>query len=667
MLIESIDLSKEVFEGLGIGFSSLLEDGKPLRMRNLGKCVVIAGKNGAGKTRLFDLIAQVANRYVSPEERLQAARSMEEHLNSLRSHQLTLELLLREEPRNGDSPVLEEQVRREIESAKRAIKDQEKVLEVADALVARGSGRPKVVPFVPRSTELNDPTAGNEQAAVRLARTFVDVLAAEGANSGAPAYARQTMRAAVSERGSKNPSGSTARQQAEDGLHDVIARLLGEDVRFELNDDLNLRLTGLTEKYETLLSEGQRVLFQLACMLHARHASLADCILLLDEPENHLHPSALNDVVDRLLELIPDGQLWIATHSVPLIAHLVARDQDCLWFADRGKFKPAGRTPETVLDSLLGGPDGARRVNDLTLLPSRFASTVFLRQCLLAPGVIGYSERDPQLTQIREVLSGIQEEGNPLCVVDFGSGKGRLLAELSRAAEGRELKNLVDYISYEPSSSVAEQCQRLCSSLYGEAEGATRSFTSLQALIEARGRGFADVVVVCNVLHEVTPDGWELEFGGSSALAQILKQDGYVLFVEDYALPVGERAHEYGFLLLDQDQLIALFGIEERDVEQRMFTRADHSLTRYQGRLIAHLVSARCLGRLSSATTYAAIQSLQEQSLNRLGELLAHSHDAKSGSDYGRESALVTQLAANATLWLRDKSAPPESSVRLAE
>jgi hypothetical protein len=79
---------------------------------------------------------------------------------------------------------------------------------------------------------------------------------------------------------------------------------------------------------------------------------------------------------------------------------------------------------------------------------------------------------------------------------------------------------------------------------------------------------------------------------------------------------------------------------------------------RYQGRLIAHLVSAQCLGRMTEQTKRRAILSLQDQSLNRLKELLARCDEVSTGSDHGRESALVTQLAANASLWVRERGAP---------
>lgn len=658
MRIESIDLSKKVFEGMGIGLATLPMEEKPLRMRDLGQCVVIAGKNGAGKTRLLDLLGELASRHVSDDERHQAEFNIVQNAATLQTHRGSLERIRDEGLRNGDPPGLAEEAQRAIAASMQEIERQQQIVAVSNAFVVRGTGRPKVVPFVPRTTQLTDPTSGHEQAAIQQAQQFAGGLAAKGAHAGAPAYARQTMRAAVGERGRRNPSGGNELQQAEDSLLDIIASFLGDEVRFELTDDLNLRLQGLHDRYDDLLSDGQKVLFQLACMLHARQASLTDCIVVLDEPENHLHPSVLNNVVDRLLDVLTDGQLWIATHSVPLIAHLVARDQNCLWFAEGGRFKPAGRTPETVLDSLLGGPDGARKVNELTLLPSRFASSVFLRQCLLPPNVIGYNGDDPQLTQIRAVLSGLKRDGKALSVVDFGSGKGRLLAQISREVEGEELslRDLLDYTAYEPHAPDAQHCQQLASSLYGDPEVKQRAFSDLRELLEVRGGGFADIVVVCNVLHEVHPDQWLTEFGPSSALVELLHDDGYALFVEDYALPVGERAHEYGFLLLDQDQLSALFGVTLDDIEHQRFTRSDHLTPRYRGRLIAHLVSVRCLKRVTEDSVLRSIQSLHDQSLRRLKELLSKSDSMNSGSEHGRESALVTQLVANSALWLRDKS-----------
>lgn len=654
MRIESINLNQEDFDHMGVGLSAL----PPLQMRNLGKCVIVAGKNGAGKTRLLKQVEQLAGKYLTKEDRQQIELQVRQQKASQKANEIEAERIRREELRQGEVPAEQQAYERNAASCMAEVDRLQKALKVGNVLSIQGPGKPKIVSFVPRSTALKDPFSMTDSEAENLAQSFATSLSAQGADGGAPAYARKIMRAAMVEKlrqdDKEQPIGKS--QQAEQELLGLFQMLLGKEVQIELGEDLNLRLKGLSDKYSSLLSEGQKVLFQFACMLHSGHGSIHDCIVFLDEPENHLHPAVLNELVDRLQELLTDGQLWISTHSVPLIAHLSAQDPNCLWFAEEGRFEPARRSPEKVLDSLLGGPDGARRVNDLTLLPSRFASSMFLRQCLLKPGVSGYRQDDPQLKQIRQELHSLRDSKQPLTIIDFGSGKGRLLDDIAQETDHRPLGDVVDYLAYEPYVPDAKECQYRCETLYSVQKTEQRVFSDLADLARLRGKKFADVVIVCNVLHEVHPDKWLGQFGGNSAVSGLLKDDGFILFVEDYALPIGECAHEFGFLLLNQDQLIELFGITSVDIDSNLFTRNDHQNPSYQGRLIAHLVSAQCLGRMTEKTQQRAIESLQEQSLKRLKELLESCDQTDAGSNRGRESALVTQLAANATLWIRDKA-----------
>lgn len=654
MRIEAIKLDKKTYLSMGIGLPTLPMD-PSLQLSNLGKCVVIAGKNGSGKTRLLSLIQNIAKKYVPPQMREQAKNTIEQHKQSKREILKNIRSIRSETTVTAQRENQITQLKNSINFANKAIKENGQTIRLSNVLTISGEGTPKIVFFVPKSTELRDPADGVESDAIQQATLFESGLAAINSEIGAPAYVRSIMRAAIGERGSRLSNSKKTKTHAETRLLSMLRSMLGEDIEFELSDDLNLKIAGMSERYDSILSDGQKVLFQLACMLHARQASLKDCIIFLDEPENHLHPAALNEFIDQLLQALSEGQLWIATHSVPLIAHLSATESDCLWFADGGNFSRAGRAPAKVLNSLLGGHIGARRVNDLTLLASCYSSFLLLRQCLLPPGVIKYDGKDPQLDQIQIALNQRRLENQPLTVLDFGSGKGRLLDAIADTHRAAQLSKWINYIAYEPNGAAAEQCQRRCNELYIN-ENKTRAFTSLNSIKAAYGNNFADVAIVCNVLHEVHPAQWLREFGGSSPLAKITKKEGHILFVEDYAIPVGERAHEYGFLLLDEPELKLLFNIKDEDVEQGLFTRTKHVEQKYRGRLIAHSVAASCLKRMNKITILRAIQSLHDRSLTRLQGLLKVEHNEQTSAELGRESALVTQLIANSALWLRDQS-----------
>ncbi|MGT2505736.1 hypothetical protein [Cupriavidus basilensis] len=67
-----------------------------------------------------------------------------------------------------------------------------------------------------------------------------------------------------------------------------------------------------------------------------------------------------------------------------------------------------------------------------------------------------------------------------------------------------------------------------------------------------------------------------------------LSDNGFLLIVEDQRIPVGEKAHKNGFLVLDTAHLRTLFSIKEADVAAGLFTFHD---ARGDGRLKAHLIN----------------------------------------------------------------------------
>lgn len=655
MAITSLTLDQETYERLGIGIAQLPLT-PPLRLRGLGNLVVLAGANGSGKSRFLNLLQDLMRKHLPRDSQrelarqLRAAQAQIAHLEGyvegikVKLDPNITELTLADSITAHEQTIT--QVRQEVVRLMSAIQAT-KVLQTSSENV------PQIVSFVPKLARLQDPVHVVESEADSRA-TRLRNLGTDSAEQNAPAYARSILRAALrgrDERRSKGLVEISSQESAELELSQLVQSLIGDDVVLRLDDSLNLTI-GRWRTYETALSAGQQVLFQFACLLHAQGAALDDCIVLLDEPENHLHPAVLNQVIDKLREKLTKGQLWIATHSVPLVAHAVAKEPECLWYVEGGRVQHAGRSPEAVLEGLMGGPASAKHLHDFTLLPAQFAALRFLSECLTPPGVVGPDVKDPQTNQIASLLHRRRAANGKLRVLDFGAGKARLLATL--AALGSPASEWLDYIAFDPSAENDAERQMELNAVYGS-KGEGRNFADLSSLRTKVDAASVDVVVMCNVLHEIEPTHWDVLFGSGGVLTTLLGADGNLLVVEDYGMPVGELAHRYGFLLLDEPELLTLFAVLESDRDGKRYLRETPSAERYRDRLVAHAVGSEFLGRYSAQTQRSAIKVLHDRMSAALDTML--SAGAISKGNEGRYYARTAQLMANAAIWLQHHKA----------
>ncbi len=152
---------------------------------------------------------------------------------------------------------------------------------------------------------------------------------------------------------------------------------------------------------------------------------------------------------------------------------------------------------------------------------------------------------------------------------------------------------------------------------------------------------------MCNVLHEIPPNEWLTLFSQDSLIYRALKESGYVLIVEDQRIPTGERAHQFGFLVLDSPHLRTLFGITSADIGKNLFLSHDF---RSDGRLKAHLISKSLLGRISSETRRKAISELQATAKDQIRRTRLQPPSYLIGQMHG----FWTQQFANASLYLEE-------------
>ncbi len=104
-------------------------------------------------------------------------------------------------------------------------------------------------------------------------------------------------------------------------------------------------------------SPGQKTLFAYAILFFFLEVNsktnIRDSIILLDEPEKHLHPEAQIALVDALKSIVANsGQLWIATHSVHILSHL--EYDEILMVKDSKIIPPSRTTPGESFNDLMG-------------------------------------------------------------------------------------------------------------------------------------------------------------------------------------------------------------------------------------------------------------------------------------------------------------------------
>lgn len=423
-------------------------------------------------------------------------------------------------------------------------------------------------------------------------------------------------------------------------LESLIELLLKARIDRSLDADVTLFGRPLAEAG---LSEGQKVLIQLAVALHAQRSELGNTVFIMDEPENHLHPSALIEFLDALERVASNSQFWIATHSVPLLAHIARKEPMSIWYVEDGEVSNAGSKPEKVLRGLLGDDEQIGNLNTFTSLPAQYAAISFAAECLTEPKVVGGGTGDKQIAQIGGLLNF--DVNFPIALLDYGAGKSRLLSGLSEIAtvQAKSLSDRVSYFAFDSSDKDRAASLATIEAIYGNA--ITRHFLDADKFFSSKEDASIDMVVMCNVLHEIPPNEWLNLFAQHSLIGRSLKDSGFLLVVEDQRIPIGEKAHKFGFLVLDTPHLRTLFAVSDADVQDGLFQDYDHQ---GDGRLKAHKISRTLLTRLSAATRKRAIEQLRETAKDKISALRQATPDYRNGQLHG----FWTQQFANASLWL---------------
>lgn len=309
------------------------------------------------------------------------------------------------------------------------------------------------------------------------------------------------------------------------------------------------------------MSSGERVLFYYAISLllieEAIHKTsvqkttepagdIKKVVLLMDEPDNHLHTKAFIELLTRIVSLKDSSDIlhscWISTQS--LFALPQFEYKEIVYIRD-GLIRMR-KTHDEIFKDLVG--------EDLSVAQMHYGMNTwqyfsYIAECCLPPDVLLTSEpTDPQYKQFQDYFNREVDGKSELSVLDFGGGEGRLWSIIQKA-HGTEYA-LVDYdkLRYMVYDNYTEQPE--------EHKNAYRHIRGLEELIEPHTQ--FNCVVMMNVLHEISIVEWLAIFRW---VAYLLRDDGHLILGEATVLTRGEQPYtDNGFLLLGAEQIKDMFA-----------------------------------------------------------------------------------------------------------
>ncbi|GAB2648427.1 hypothetical protein GCM10027035_47680 [Emticicia sediminis] len=629
MRITSVNIPKNIEDNDG------LED---IKMQKLQEIVLIAGKNGSGKSRILKKVFEKFTKKMRSSTFSSLNDSLDgikRELSESNQRRLALEKIDPVEYQEVISVINNKIL--ELESSFRQIHKAliENIKTDTLAEVYRH------IYFVPKKLILSDSDDYTKKQ-LMISAENVNLVGIESLPEGV--YAKIQV---IQDRWwNSTHQNSNIEQHEKENAIDAY-RNLEEMISIFLNTKITRNLLGQAQLFgfplgQSKLSDGQIILLQFCLAIYSQGYLLNDLILVLDEPENHLHPSVIIETIERLQKHTTHGQIWIATHSIPLLAHF---DPSLIWYVEDGKIEHAGKIPEKVLESLLGSEDEILKLQDFISLPAQLATSRYAVECLFEPKAVITGPNDPQSLQIKaEVLSLCKTD--KLRILDYGAGKGRLISNITDLDENQDDKLIskIEYIAFDKFPDDKEICELALTKAYGDCKD--KYFNNSTDLLSVYDEGSFDVIIMCNVLHEIDPKEWLRLFRKNGEISSLLSEKGILLLVEDHQIPIGEKAYQNGFIILDTPQIKDLFKIQEKEAGFKF------SDAKGNGRLKAHQIPKSYLERIDENSRLKAIKSLSEIAKGNILNIRTKEKKYNNGKLHG----FWTQQFANSNLVLSELS-----------
>ncbi len=305
------------------------------------------------------------------------------------------------------------------------------------------------------------------------------------------------------------------------------------------------------------MSPGERCIlyFSLGMMCFRSDEEMnGEYVLLLDEPENHVHPRILRAFIRDIKKALPDVcKMMIATHSVFLVPAF--KFEEIIHVQNGAISRATGSLYPKLYGELVGEDSSDDQENLHTFFASldSWGYAEYLAECLAEEPTVrdDPNDKDLQFQKMNAVfwpsVEKWRENNTPLHILDYGGGRGRIAKclELYLKNNNISLDNKLIYDVYDPTPHPEEMPKAAWMGQY---------YKEIGNLSESK----YDFILLMNVLHEIDVTEWADSLNGILCLA---KETGTIIFGERAVLSRGERPFgKSGYLVLDENELKCLFG-----------------------------------------------------------------------------------------------------------
>ncbi|RZK11041.1 MAG: methyltransferase [Flavobacterium sp.] len=374
-------------------------------------------------------------------------------------------------------------------------------------------------------------------------------------------------------------------------------------------------------------SDGEKTLFAYALLFFLIDVNpklnIKNSIILIDEPELHLHPDSEIELINALRRTVgDDGQLIFATHSISILSNL---NFDEIFMVKNGAIKhPSQATIKDSLTELISLEERVNKLSDFLSSIATWAFVNFMAECFANPEVIESSKpNDPQILAFKEAVTSKSSKKINL-LLDFGAGKGRVYEQLKLDYKFIES---IDYCALEPEKEFHAILKQ---------QGAKQVYNDHSNLPKSS----FDFVLLCNVLHEIPINEWVTSLNN---IIGSLKTNGFLVIIEAKILTKGEKIGKEGFILLDLAEMKILFDLIDIPSSIKIEGKEDV--------ITCAIISKKHLKNISNVNLKNTLIALQENTLNKIIELRESDDIIKKNTiGFGRKNAFLSQLHINSQI-----------------